>query len=46
MDKLLGTSYMSMAIAVAVLIGGVTLAVEYLVPWRTDSMPVRMGKSL
>lgn len=46
MDKLLGTSYISMAIAVALLTGGVTLAVEYLVPWRTDSMPVRKGKLL
>ena len=32
---------MNMAVAVALLTGGITLAVEYLVPWRTDSMPVR-----
>ena len=40
MDKLLGVPYIVTAVGLATLTGGVALAVEYWVPWRTDSVPV------
>ena len=38
MDKLLGVPYIVTAVALAALTGGVAVAVEYWVPWRTDSL--------